>query len=187
MNECVYNYDLEDNLKATEQLLIQKYKKKTSIVSVLVVILSILGILTSVGMIINKNGQWYIGFISAILLLCYFLVDKVVIKLQLKKQKEFFMASNLNKITKIKVLLNENKTIFENFYSKEKLIGTNTYYYKNLTAIKIDDVNVYLIYNDENVVLIKKDCLTQKNLNEFVKLKEKFIISKKKDKKRKSV
>lgn len=186
MNECVYNYSLEDNLKATEQLLTQKFKKKTGIVSVLVVVLSIIGIMTSIGMIISKDGKWYIGLISAVLLLCYFFVDKVLIKLQLKKQKEFFYSSNLNKITKVKVQIDENKTITENFYHKEKLIGTNTYLYKDLSVFKILDENIYLIYNDEQVVLIKKNCLTEKALIEFLKLKEKFTNFNKKTKNKKS-
>ena len=186
MNECVYNYELEDNLKATEQLLTQKYKKKTGVVSVLVVALSAMGIMTSIGMIIAKNSKWYIGLISAVLLICYFFVDKVIIKMQLKKQKEFFYSSNLHKITKVKVQLLEDKTITENFYHKEKLIGTNTYEYKNLTVFKVEGENIYLIYNDENVVLLKKNCLTEKTALEFFKLKEKFTNLNKKTKKKKS-
>ena len=186
MNECVYNYNLEDNLKATEQLLTQKYKKKTGVVSVLVVGLSILGIMTSIGMIIANNGKWYIGFVSAVLLMCYFWVDKVFIKMQLKKQKEFFYSSNLNKITKIKVQLSDDKTITESFYQKEKLMGTNTYQYKDLTVFKVFNDNIYLIYRDEQVVLIKKDCLTEKSLTEFYKLKEKFTNLNKKIKNKKS-
>lgn len=186
MNECVYNYDLEDNLKATEQLLLQKYKKKTGIVSVLVVVLSIMGIMTSIGMIIAKSSKWYIGLISAILLICYFFVDKVLVKFQLKKQKEFFYSSNLNKITKVKVQLLEDKTITENFYHKEKLVGTNTYDYKDLTVFKVQDGNIYLIYNDSNVVLLKKNCLTEKTALEFFKLREKFTNLNKKSKNKKS-
>ena len=183
MSECIYNYTLEDNLKATEQLLICKHKKKTSIVSVFVVILSIIGIISSIGMIINKDSNWWLGLVSVALLLCYFFVDKVWIKFQLKKQQDFFFSSNLNKITKVKVYLDQNKTITENFYIKEKLIGTNTYHYNDLTVFKIEGENLYLIYKNENVVLIKKDCLTEKNMQEFNNLKEKFINIKKKVKK----
>ena len=63
-------------------------------------------------------------------------------KFQLKKQKEFFYSSNLNKITKVKVQLLEDKTITENFYHKEKLVGTNTYDYKDLTVFKVQDGNI---------------------------------------------
>lgn len=185
MNECVYNYGLEDNLKATEQLLLQKYKKKTGVVSILVVVLSIMGIMTSIGMIIAKDSKWYIGLISAILLICYFFVDKVIVKLQLKKQKEFFFSSNLNKITKVKVQITEDKTIIENFYIKEKLIGSNTYQYKDLTVFKVLDDYIYLVYNNEKVVLLKNTCLTEKSAEEFYKLKEKFTNLNKKTKNKK--
>ena len=186
MNECAYNYGLEENLKASEILFLQKYKKKTSIVSVFVVILSIVGILSSIGMIIEKDSRWYLGLISAVLILCYFFVDKIFIKNQLKKQKEFFYSSNLNKITKVKIYVDENKTVTENFYNKEKLIGTNTYQYNDLTVFKVLDENIYLIYNDERVVMLKKDCLTEKALEEFYKLKEKFTNLNKKTKNKKS-
>ena len=83
MNECVYNYSLEDNLEATKQLLIQKYKKKTSIVSGFVVLLCIIGVLVSISMIISNSGKWYIGFISAGLMAMYFAVDKIAIKIRL--------------------------------------------------------------------------------------------------------
>jgi len=178
MNECIYNYSLEDNLKATKQLLKQKYKRKTSIVSGLVVLLGVIGIITSIGLLISNNGKWYIGLISAGLLAMYFAVDKIAIKKQLITQKEFYLA-NLNKVTKVKVTINEEKTITETFYVKEKEIGVNTYYYKDLTAIKFEGENIFLIYNNENVVMVKKPCLTEKNLLEFIKLKEKFINLKK--------
>ena len=164
-------------------MLTQKFKKKTGIVSGFVVLLSILGMMTSVGMVINQDKNWYIGLISALLLLSYFAVDKIAIKLQLKKQKEFFLTSNLNKITKVKITLDENNNIAETFYHKEKIIGTNNYSYNNLTAFKIENENIYLIYNDESVVLVKKSCLTEKTLQEFLKLKNKFINIKKKVKK----
>ena len=54
--------------------------------------------------------------------------------MQLKKQKEFFNSSQLKNVTKVKIYLDENKTVTENFYVKEKLIGTNTYQYKDLSA-----------------------------------------------------
>ena len=120
MIECVYNYGLEDNMKATEQLLLQKYKRKTGIVCALVVVLSIMGVMTSVGMIIAKESKWWVGIVSAVLLVCYFFVDKVLIKLQMKKQKEYFYNSNLSKITKVKVVLHDDKTVVEQFYQKEK-------------------------------------------------------------------
>lgn len=183
MSECIYNYSLEDNLNATKQLLIQKSRRKTSIVSLFVVVLSIFGIIGSIGMLIGKSGNWYVGLISAVLLLCYFGVDKVLIQMQLKKQKEFFNSSQLKNVTKVKIYLDENKTVTENFYVKEKLIGTNTYQYKDLSALKFLDENIYLIYNNKNVVLIKKNCLTEKSWQEFIDLKEKFTISKKKVKK----
>lgn len=181
MNECIYNYTLEDNLEATKHLLNQKYKKKTGIVSGFVVLLCIIGMMVSVSMIINKNSNWYIGLLSAVLLVCYFAVDKIAIKTQLKKQKDFYYQ-NLKKITKIKVSLDENKTITETFYIKEKIIGTNTYTYSDLTAMKIENGNLFLIYKNEKVVMLKKDCLTEKAYLNFIVLKEKFTNFNKKRK-----
>ena len=185
MNECIYNYSLEDNLEATKHLLTQKYKKKTGIVSGFVVLLSILGIITSIGMIINNSSQWYIGLISVVLVVLYFAVDKIAIKNQLKKQKEFY-NNNLSKISKVKVLLDENKTITETFFVKDKIIGTNIYEYKDLTVFKIEKGNIFLIYNNEKVVMIKKECLSDKNYLNFMLLKEKFTNLNKKGKSKKN-
>ena len=181
ISECVYNYSMQDNLKATEQLLIYKYKRKTNLVTLLVLFLCIIGVMASIGAIINHTKNWYVGILSVVLLVLYFLVDKIYIKIQLKKQKEFFVKSNLDKVTKIKVTLDAGE-IYETFLQKEKIIGTNKYSVENLTCFKVYKGDVFLIFNDENVVMLKLITTSEKDKQEFLKLQEKFRNSKKKGK-----
>ena len=173
MNECVYNYSLEDNLKATEQLLIFKNKRRTNIVTLLLIFLCMVGILVTAKAIAEHTNNWFVGIVSVLLLICYFFAEKIIIKNLLKKQKQFFLNSNLISVTKVKVSL-EDQTIKETFLKKESIIGTNNYNVNDLTCLKIQKDNLYLIFNDEFIVLLKLQCMSEKTRSEFLKLKEKF-------------
>ena len=99
MFECVYNYSLKDNLAASKFLFKTKNKRKTNIVTLLLVLTTAFGVLGSIGAIINHTKFWFLGIISILLLACYFLVDKILLNNFLKNQQEFFFNSNLNKVT----------------------------------------------------------------------------------------
>ena len=171
MNECVYNYELEDNLAATKYLFKFKNRKKTGAVNLLVIIVSIIGIMVSIGGIIEKKSYWTIGIATIILIVGYFLVDYVALWFNQKKQKDFFLSSNLNKVTKVRVVYDNDK-ITETFMIKEKSIGTNTYLVKDLSSLKIQKDYIFLVFNESNVVLLKKQCMSNKTLLEFMKLRE---------------
>ena len=173
MSTCEYKYSLQDNLDATKELLKIKNKRKTNIVTLFVLLLSMFGIMASIGSIIKGDKNWVIGIISVVLLVGYFLVDAFAIKMQLKKQIDFYNSSSLKDVTKVKIEL-ENNMISEIFYIKEKVHGTNKYSVDELTTIKFDADNIYLIFNNESIVLLKKAVMTEKNLQNFTNLKEKF-------------
>lgn len=176
MVECVYNYSLEDNLNATKHLFILKNKRKTNIVGLLLIFFTIIGVMASIGAIITKSNYWYVGIISVGLLTCYFLIDKVMLSRVLDKQKEFYYA-NLKDVTKIKIKL-ENDVLTETFLIKEKVVGANSYKKTDLTAVKITPENVYFIFKDEFVVLIKKACTTEKIYYEFLNFAENILNKK---------
>ena len=179
MNECIYNYELEDNLAATKYLFKYKNRKKTGIVNLLVIIVSIIGIMASIGGIIEKKSYWTIGIATIILIVGYFLVDYVALWFNQRKQKEFFLSSDLNKVTKVRVIY-ENEKITETFMIKEKILGTNTYSVKDLSSIKVQKDYIFLVFNEQNVVLLKKQCMSNKIFMEFMKLRE--ILTKRKEK-----
>ena len=182
MNECVYNYSLQDNLSATKFLFQTKTKRKTNIVTMFLIVLTVLGIMVSIGALIMHTKYWYVGIISVLLIVAYFLVDRILLNSVLNKQKEFY-NTNLYKVTKIKVSVDgENMT--ETFMAKENVIGTNSYKKFDLTAVKLNKENIYFVFKDEFVVLVKRNCLKQKVEAEFLNFAE-HILRPVKNKKKK--
>ena len=183
MIECVYNYELEDNLAATKYLFKYKNRKKTGIVNLLVIMVSIIGIMVSIGGIIEKKSYWTIGIATIILIVGYFMVDYVSLWFNQRKQKKFFLSSDLSKVSKVKVVYDNDK-ISEIFLIKEKVLGTNTYYVKDLSSIKIQNDYIFFTFNENNVVLLKKQCMNNKIFLEFMKLRE--ILTNKNEKVKKN-
>ncbi len=136
MNECSYKYELDDNLKATKYLLKIKNKQKNNIVTVFLIFITIFGIMVSVGAFINHNNNWSVGIASIFLIVGYFLVDVVIMRIDLNKQRKFFLSSQLNKVSRVKVCY-ENDLITETFMIKENILGINKYSVNDLTNIKI--------------------------------------------------
>lgn len=184
MGECDYNYELEDNLAASKYLFKVKNKRKTNIVTLLVVAITIFGVMVSIGAIIQRNNNWAIGLASILLIVAYFMVDKIALWSALKKQKEYFLSSNLSKVTKVKVLYDKD-TITETFFIKEKILGSNFYSVNDLTSIKIEKDYIFLVFKEEYVLLLKKQCMTDKSYLAFANLKEILVEKNKKVKKNK--
>ncbi len=166
MIQCKFNYSVEDNLKVSSVLFKEKNKSRVKIVSLVIIIFCLLGIMTSVSAIITHKDNWWVGLLSLVLLVGYFSFDFVALKIYLKKQKKFFLNSKLKDVTKVEIVKDENK-IEEKFFVDDTLLGVNSYDLKNLTMYKFKDDNIYLIFNDENIVMIKKIVLTNKEFNEF--------------------
>ncbi len=173
MNECVYNYSLQDNLNATKFLLQTKSKRKTNIVAMFLIALTVLGVLVSIGALIAHTKYWYVGIISVLLILAYFLVDKIVLDSALRQQKEFY-ETKLYNVTKVKVTIDGEK-MTEIFMAKENVIGTNSYNKSDLTAIKLNKDNIYYVFKDQFVVLIKRKCLKEKAEIEFCNFAENIL------------
>ena len=165
MIECVYNYSLQDNLNATKNLFQIKSKRKTNIVTMLLIVLTVLGVLVSIGALIAHSKYWYVGIISLLLIVAYFLGDKIILNGVLNRQKEFYNTS-LFKVSKIKVAI-DGEVMTETFMNKENVIGTNSYKKADLTAIKVNKDCIYYIFSDQFVVLVKKSCLNKKAELEF--------------------
>lgn len=161
MSECLYNYSLKDNLDASKFLFKTKNKRKTNIVTILLFCLTFVGIMVSIGAIIMHNKSWYVGILGVLLLACYFLIDKIALNSFLKNQQDYFYNSDLKKVTKVKVCVDEN-IMTETFLIKENVLGTNTYQKADLTAIKINNETIIFVFKDQSVVMVKRACLNQK-------------------------
>lgn len=184
MNECIYNYELEDNLAATKYLFKFKNRKKTGVVNLLVIIVTIIGLMVSIGGIIERESYWTIGIATIILIVAYFMVDYIALWRNQKKQKDFFLSSDLKKVTKVRVVY-ENDVITETFLIKEKILGTNSYSVKDLTSLKVEKNYIFLTFKEQYVVLLKKQCMNSKTMLEFMKLRENLTNKNEKVKKNK--
>ncbi len=183
MVECVYNYSLQDNLEASKFLFKTKNKRKTNIVTILLVFLTFIGVLVSIGAVILHNKLWYVGVCGILLLACYFLIDKIALNNFLKNQQEYFFNSNLCKVTKVKVCV-ENDILTETFLVKENSIGTNSYNKVDLTAVKYNK-NIFLfVFKDQFVVMVKRACINKKVEQNFFNFASN-ILNRQKTKKQK--
>lgn len=178
MNECDYKYSVDDNLAVSREVLKKKNQRKTNIVSLLILFCAMFGVLASIGAIIQGNNNWWIGILSVALVVGYFLVDVVALNIQLKKQREYFFSSKLKDITRVKVTMEDDK-IDETFYKGNQEIGVNHYNIANLTSIKLSGDYIFLFFDQEYGVLLKKQCMTNKTYLNYLKLREKFIKIKK--------
>ena len=179
MNECTYNYTLEDNLAMTKYLFKLKNRRKTGIVNLLVIGVSILGLMVSIGGIIARQSYWTIGIASIILIVGYFMVDKIALWKNQKKQKEFFLSSDLSKVTKVRVTFQEDE-VSETFLIKEKILGVNKYLVSDLSNLKVEKDYIFLVFKEQNIVLLKKQCMSNKTMQEFNKLRENLTNRKEK-------
>ena len=179
MNECIYNYTLDDNLAATKYLFKLKNRRKTGIVNLLVIGVSILGLMVSIGGIIARQIYWTIGIASIILIVGYFMVDQIALWKNQKKQKEFFLSSDLSKVTKVRVTFQEDE-VSETFLIKEKILGVNKYLVSDLSNLKVEKDYIFLVFKEQNIVLLKKQCMSNKTMQEFNKLRENLTKRKEK-------
>lgn len=167
MKECIYNYSIEDNLEASKKLYQHKTKRKTNLVTLILVFFTIIGAMTSIGAIIQGTRYWLLGVVSVILLIGYFMVDKVCLYRNQKNQKEFYLNSKLTNVTKVRVSI-KNDILTETFLIKEQELGKNMYKKSDLIAMYVTKDNIFYIFNEEKVVLVKKVCLTDKNMETFM-------------------
>ena len=167
MKDCIFNYSVEDNLEASKKLYQHKTKRKTNLVTLLLVFFTIIGVMTSIGAIIKGTRYWIVGVFSVILLIGYFMVDKVCLYRNQKNQREFFNNSKLVNVTKVRVSV-DGDTMTETFLIKEQELGKNTYKKSDLIAMYITKDDIFYIFNDEKIVLVKKVCLTDKSEEVFI-------------------
>lgn len=166
MKECTYNYSIEDNLEASKKLYLHKTKRKTNLVTLLLIFFTIIGVMTSIGAIIQGTRYWIIGVVSIALLVGYFLIDKIFLYQNQKNQREFFNSSKLVDVTKVRVLV-DDEAMIETFLIKEQELGKNVYKKSDLIAMSITKEKIFFIFNNDKIVQVKRACLSEKNKEGF--------------------
>ena len=169
MNECKFNYSLADNLSVAKQVFHLKRKARTGIVSVLVLLIGGFGMFTVIDAIAQSRPTWWLGIVSFLLLAGYFLGDFFTMKCELKKQTKFFFQNGFDKISKVVVCL-EKDVVTETFFEKENVFGQNKFFVKDLKSVKFDGPNIFLAFAGDKVVMLKTQCLTCKQIEEYTVL-----------------